>query len=54
MKNINIKLIDYFICNDKNCGKIFFNDDDNVCKYCGSKETDKIVSGYLNGEILDY
>jgi len=38
----------YFICKGKkggetNCGRIFFNDDDNVCIYCGSKNTRKII-----------
>lgn len=37
----------YFICKgringERNCGKIFFNDDDNVCKYCGSKNTRRV------------
>ncbi|MDA3803174.1 MAG: hypothetical protein PF488_04795 [Patescibacteria group bacterium] len=38
----------YFICKgikggESNCGKIFFNDDDNVCPYCGSKNTWRIT-----------
>ena len=37
----------YFICKgsrkgESNCGKVFFNDDDNVCIYCGSKNTQKV------------
>jgi len=29
----------YIKCLDKGCRKIGFNDDDNVCIYCGSKNT---------------
>ena len=37
----------YFICKghrkgESNCGKVFFNDDDNVCPYCGSKNTQQV------------
>lgn len=37
----------YFICKgerdgESNCGKVFFNDDDNVCSYCGSKNTKRV------------
>ena len=37
----------YFICKgrrkgEKNCGKVFFNGDDNVCVYCGSKNTKRV------------
>ncbi len=42
-----IKHKHYFICKgtkggETNCGKIFYNDDDNVCVYCGSKNTKAI------------
>jgi len=37
----------YHICEgrgkESTCGKIFFNDDDSVCKYCGSKNTSRII-----------
>ena len=38
----------YFICKgskngESNCGKVFFNDDDNVCVYCGSKNTRRVL-----------
>lgn len=41
----------YYICKsnekgEQTCGKIFYNDDDNVCLHCGSKNTTKV------GEIL--
>jgi RNA polymerase subunit RPABC4/transcription elongation factor Spt4 len=39
----------YWICkgekdehSESNCGKVFFNDDDNVCRYCGSKNTQEV------------
>jgi uncharacterized OB-fold protein len=37
----------YFICKgtrngEPNCGQVFFNDDDNVCVYCGSKNTQRV------------
>lgn len=46
----------YFICKGRkggetNCNKIFFNDDDNVCKYCGSKNTRMVILDY---KILKY
>jgi hypothetical protein len=27
---------------ERNCGRVFFNDDDNVCRYCGSKNTRRV------------
>jgi len=38
----------YYVCKgsrsgEKNCGKIFYNDDDNVCVYCGSKNTRQVL-----------
>ena len=53
MKKIKIRLRNYFICKDSDCEKIFHNDDDNVCAYCGSKNTRKIYQSVLKGEILD-
>lgn len=51
MNKINLRLHNYFICNDctKERGRtvIFFNDDDNVCEYCGSKDCDLIYQGLL-------
>lgn len=35
------KYMTYIYC--KECKKIGFNDDDNVCIYCGSKETYRVV-----------
>lgn len=37
----------YWICKgvkggESNCGKVFYNEDDNVCKYCGSKNTKQV------------
>ena len=48
MKNKNKKWEHYFICKgepkgESNCGKVFFNDDDNVCAYCGSKNTKRVL-----------
>ena len=53
-KKLDKQLIDYFICHEADCKKIFFNDDDNVCPYCGSKETDKTYGGMLKGEIRKF
>jgi rRNA maturation endonuclease Nob1 len=41
------KIKNYWICKGRkkgepNCGKIFFNNDDNVCVYCGSKNTQEV------------
>ena len=50
-ETIDIKLNNYWICSgqgtEKNCKKIFYNDDDNVCEYCGSKNTSKILNASL-------
>jgi len=51
MIKINISLNNAFICKDKECNKIFFNGDDNVCTYCGSKNTRKIFKCKLIGEL---
>lgn len=55
-KKLDIRLQHHFICNyctKKNVHKtIFFNDDDNVCPYCGSKDCDLILQARLKGEIF--
>ena len=57
-QKLDFFLYKYFICND--CTKervhrvIFFNDDDNVCKYCGSKDTDLLLQARLKAEIIIY
>jgi hypothetical protein len=47
----------YFICKGRrggepNCGKVFFNNDDNVCVHCGSKNTVKVNITYVKANIL--
>lgn len=42
-----IKTKHYFICKgskngESNCGIIFYNEDDNICPNCGSKNTQKV------------
>jgi len=54
MKKVNISLKKGFVCNDKDCKSIFFNSDDNVCIYCGSKNTKRIYKARLTGEVEDY
>jgi len=49
INTIKIKWKYYFICKgskggETNCGKIFWNDDDNVCVYCGSKNTRRVYN----------
>lgn len=34
----------YIKCLDKDCKKIGFNNDDNVCIYCGSKDTLRLAN----------
>lgn len=52
---IDLRLQHHFICND--CSKkevikvIFYNSDDNVCSYCGSKETSHLFQEKLKAEI---
>ena len=54
MGKIDISLQNHFICN--HCTKeeahtiIFYNNDDNVCTYCGSKDTKKIYQAKLKGK----
>lgn len=52
---MDLRLQHCFICNECSDGnqiKIFYNDDDNVCVYCGSKKTNLIFQARLRGEIL--
>ncbi len=56
-EKLDIRLDYYFICGkglgtEKTCGMIFFNNDDNVCCYCGSKNTQKIYGARLKGELF--
>ena len=55
-KKIDIRLQHHFICNDcteKEVFKvIFFNNDDNVCPYCGSKNCELLLQARLKAEII--
>lgn len=59
-KKIDIRPQHHWICDgfsletEKSCGKIFFNDDDNVCVYCGSKNTSQLFQCRLKAEIFIY
>ena len=33
---------------------IFYNDDDNVCRYCGSKNCEDLMQARLKAEVMDY
>ena len=58
MKNIkiDIRLQHHQICND--CTKkethkvIFYNDNDDVCRYCGSKNTKLLMQCRLKAEMF--
>lgn len=56
-KKIDTYLQHHFICND--CSEkevttvIFYNDDDNVCIYCGSKNTNKLLQAKLKAKIFN-
>jgi hypothetical protein len=60
MKNIklDIRLQHHFICHECTKNKvhdvIFYNSDDNVCCYCGSKNTEKLLQARLKAEVMDY
>lgn len=60
MKNIklDIRLQHYFICHECTAERaypvIFFNDDDNVCHYCGSKNCEALMQARLKAEVTDY
>jgi len=55
---IDIRLQHHFICND--CTKeeinsvIFYNNDDNVCGYCGSKNTEPLLQCRLKAQLFNY
>lgn len=57
-KKIDIRLQHYFLCVD--CTEkevfnvIFYNDDDNVCVHCGSKNTRQLVQVRLKAEVLPF
>lgn len=58
MEKIDIRLHHHFICKD--CRQkearevIFYNADDNVCVYCGSKNTDSLLKARLKAEIFNH
>ena len=60
MKNIkiDIRLQHHHMCNDcteKEIHKVIFhNDDDNVCRYCGSKNTEPLMQCRLKTEMFAY
>jgi hypothetical protein len=57
-QKIDIRLQHYHICND--CTKkevftvIFYNDDDNVCIHCGSKNCDNLLQARLKAVKIIY
>ena len=60
MKNIklDIRLQHYFICHECTTKEfhtvVFYNDDDNVCRYCGSKNCEPLIQARLKAEVMDY
>lgn len=55
---LDIRLQNHFICHECT-GKevhtvIFYNSDDNVCAYCGSKNTEHLMQSRLKAEVIDY
>lgn len=59
MKNIklDIRLQHHFICNECTTKEvftvIFYNSDDNVCPYCGSKNCEALMQARLKAEVID-
>lgn len=57
-QKIDIRLQHHFICKDCTSKEvfdvIFYNNDDNVCTYCGSKNTDHLMQARLKAEIIVY
>jgi rRNA maturation endonuclease Nob1 len=57
-RKIDIFLQHHFICND--CTEkevfevLFYNNDDNVCIYCGSKNTRKLFQARLKAKIENF
>ncbi len=55
-KKIDIRLQHHFLCNDCTEKRVhevtFFNDDDNVCVHCGSKNTDLLMQARLKAETF--
>ncbi len=57
-KKLDIRLQHHFICHECTNKEvhtvIFFNDDDNVCRYCGSKNCELLMQVRLKAEVMDY
>ena len=57
-KKLDIRLQHHFICHECTMKQvhtvIFFNNDDNVCTYCGSKNTEHLLQARLKSELMDY
>ena len=57
-KQLDIRLQHHLICHEctmKNKREvIFFNDDDNVCRYCGSKNTEHLMQVRLKAKVMNY
>lgn len=60
MKNIklDIRLQHHFVCHECTADEvhvvIFYNSDDNVCPYCGSKNCEALLQARLKVEVMDY
>lgn len=60
MKNIklDIRLQNIWICYECTADEIhtvlFYNSDDSVCRYCGSKNTEDLMQAHLKAEVMDY
>lgn len=60
MKNIklDLRLQHHFICHECTMKEvhtvIFYNDDDNVCRSCGSKNCEGLMQARLKAEVIDY
>ncbi len=60
MKNIKLdyRLQHHFICHECTAKEltpvIFYNNDDNVCCYCGSKNCEHLLQVRLKSEVMNY
>jgi len=60
MKNIklDIRLQHTFVCHECTTKEVhtvlFYNNDDNVCTYCGSKNCELLLQARLRAEVMNY
>ena len=58
MKKIDIRLQHTFICHECTSKEVytvlFYNNDDNVCPYCGSKNCELLTQARLKAEVINF